>query len=49
MINKSGTDHLPTYIVSVSIKNVENVSAAGTNLKNAEEAAALKLLNILRN
>ena len=49
MINKSGTDHLPTYIVSVSIKNIDNVSAAGTNLKNAEEAAALKLLNILRN
>ena len=48
MINKSGTDHLPTYIVSVSIKNIDNVSAAGTNLKNAEEAAALKLLNILR-
>ena len=49
MINKSGTDHLPTYIVSVSIKNIDNVTAAGTNLKNAEEAAALKLLNILRN
>ena len=49
MINKSGTDHLPTYIVSVSIKNINNVTAAGTNLKNAEEAAALKLLNILRN
>ena len=49
MINKSGTDHLPTYIVSVSIKNIDNVSATGTNLKNAEEAAALKLLNILRN
>ena len=48
MISKSGTDHLPTYIVSVSIKNIDNVSAAGTNLKNAEEAAALKLLNILR-
>ena len=48
MINKSGADHLPTYIVSVSIKNINNVSAAGTNLKNAEEAAALKLLNILR-
>ena len=49
MINKSGTDHLPRYIVSVSIKNIDNVSAAGTNLKKAEEAAALKLLNILRN
>ena len=49
MINKSGTDHLPTYIVSVSIKNIDNVSAEGTNIKNAEEAAALKLLNILRN
>lgn len=49
MINKSGTDHLPTYTVSVSIKNIDNVSAAGKNLKNAEEAAALKLLNILRN
>lgn len=49
MINKSGTDHLPTYTVSVSIKNIDNVSAAGKNLKNAEEAAALKLLNILIN
>ena len=48
MINKSGTDHFPTYIVSVSIKNMNDVSATGTNIKNAEEAAALKLLNILR-
>ena len=48
MINKSGTDHLPTYIVSVSIQNIDSVSATGTNLKKAEESAALKLLNILK-
>ena len=47
ILNKFGNEHQPTYEVSVSIKN-HNVSATGTNLKKAEEAAATKLLSILK-
>ena len=47
LVNKSGTDHKPSFIVSVSVNNIEDVLAEGSNLKNAEEAAASKLLNIL--
>ena len=47
-LNKFGNEHQPTYEVSVSIKNHEVVSATGTNLKKAEEAAATKLLSILK-
>ena len=48
ILNKFGNEHQPTYEVSVSIKNHDVVSATGTNLKKAEEAAATKLLNILK-
>ena len=48
IINKSGMDHQPTFMVSVSIDNVNNVVSEGSSLKNAEEAAALKLLNVLK-
>ena len=48
ILNKSGNEHKPTYEVSVSIKNHNEVSATGTNLKKAEEAAATKLLSILK-
>ena len=48
ILNKSGNEHQPTYEVSVSIKNHEVVSATGTNLKKAEEAAATKLLSVLK-
>ena len=48
ILKKSGNDHQPVYEVSVYIKSHDLVSAIGTNLKNAEEAAAKKLLNILK-
>ena len=48
ILNKSGNEHEPIYEVSVYIKNNNIVSATGSNLKNAEEAAATKLLNILK-
>ena len=48
ILNKSGNEHKPTYEVSVSINNHDVVSATGTNLKKAEEAAATKLLSVLK-
>ena len=46
--NKFGNEHSPIFEVSVSIKDHDLVSATGSNLKNAEEAAAAKFLNILK-
>jgi ribonuclease III len=48
IINKTGTDHQPTFKVSVSINNVDEVTSEGSSLKHAEEMAALKLLNVLK-
>ena len=48
ILNKSGNEHQPIYEVSVCVKNHDVVSATGANLKKAEEAAATKLLNILK-
>ena len=48
ILNKSGNEHQPVYEVSVCVKNHDVVSATGANLKKAEEAAAIKLLNILK-
>ena len=48
ILNKFGNEHQPTYELSVSIKNHDMVSATGTNLKKAEEAAATKLLSVLK-
>jgi len=48
ILNKSGNEHQPIYEVSVYVKNHDLVSAKGANLKKAEEAAATKLLNILK-
>ena len=48
IINKTGTDHQPTFLVSVSVNNVNDVVSEGPSLKIAEEAAAFKLLNILK-
>ena len=48
IINKTGTDHQPTFLVSVSVNNVNNVVSEGPSLKIAEEAAAFKLINILK-
>jgi len=47
ILNKFGNEHEPTYEVSVSIDKHKKISATGTSLKNAEEAAARKLLSIL--
>ncbi len=49
ILNKSGNEHSPIYEVCVSIENNDTVSAIGSNLKIAEEAAAAKLLAILKN
>ena len=48
VLNKTGNEHQPIYEVSVYIENHDIVSATGSNLKNAEEAAATKLLNMLK-
>ena len=48
VLNKSGKEHQPVYEVSVQVKNHDIISATGTNLKKAEEAAAAKLLSILK-
>ena len=48
LLEKSGLEHKPLFTVSVGIKNFEEVNGSGTNLKNAEENAALKLLSVLR-
>ena len=48
ILNKSGSEHQPIYEVSVYIENHDAVSATGVNLKKAEEAAATKLLRILK-
>ncbi len=48
IINKFGNEHDPTFEVSVNIDNFDKVSAKGSSLKNAEEAAAIKLLDILK-
>ena len=47
LLNKSGLEHKPLFTVSVGIKNFQEVNGSGTNLKNAEEKAASKLLTIL--
>ena len=48
VIKKSGDDHNPTYTVSVNIKNFDTVLGSGSNLKIAEQDAALKLLDVLK-
>ena len=47
VINKSGDDHNPIYTVSVKIINFDRVLGSGSNLKSAEQDAALKLLDVL--
>ena len=48
VINKSGDDHNPIYTVSVKIINFDRVLGSGSNLKSAEQDAALKLLDVLK-
>ena len=48
ILNKFGNEHNPIFEVSVNIDNYDTVSAKGSSLKNAEEAAAIKLLDILK-
>ena len=48
LLDKSGLEHKPLFTVSVGIKNFQEVNGTGTNLKNAEEKAASKLLSILK-
>ena len=47
MVKKSGPDHMPVFTVSVNINENNTMSAKGSNLKNAEENAASKLLALL--
>ena len=48
ILNKFGNEHDPIFEVSVYIDSYDVVSATGSSLKNAEEAAAAKLLDILK-
>ena len=48
ILNKFGNEHDPIFEVSVYIDNYDIVSATGSSLKNAEQAAAIKLLDILK-
>ena len=48
MIDKTGTDHHPTFLVSVSVDKVNNAISEGSSLKKAQESAASKLLNVLK-
>jgi ribonuclease-3 len=47
MVDKSGPDHMPIFTVSVNINEKNTMLAKGSNLKNAEENAASKLLALL--
>ena len=47
MVEKSGPDHMPVFTVSVNINDKNTMLANGSNLKNAEENAASKLLALL--
>ena len=47
MVEKSGPDHMPVFTVSVNINEKNTILAKGSNLKNAEENAASKLLALL--
>ena len=47
MVEKSGPDHMPVFTVSVNINEKNAMLAKGSNLKNAEEIAASKLLAFL--
>ena len=48
MVEKSGPDHMPVFTVSVNINEKNTMLAKGSNLKNAEENAASKLLAFLK-
>ena len=47
MVEKTGPDHMPVFTVSVNINDKNTMLANGSNLKNAEENAASKLLALL--
>ena len=48
MIDKCGPDHMPVFTVSVNINEKNTMLAKGSNLRNAEENAASKLLAFLK-
>ena len=48
MVDKSGPDHMPIFTVSVNINEKNAMLAKGSNLRNAEENAASKLLAFLK-
>ena len=48
MVDKSGPDHMPVFTVSVNINEKNAMLAKGSNLRNAEENAASKLLAFLK-
>ena len=48
MVNRSGPDHMPVFTVSVNINENKTILAKGSNLRNAEENAASKLLAFLK-
>lgn len=48
IVERSGPDHAPVFVVSVSVDGLETVSGQGANKREAEKAAAEILLNILK-
>ena len=48
MVDKSGPDHSPVFTVSVNVNECNDILAKGSNLRNAEENAASKLLIFLK-
>ena len=48
MVDESGPDHMPIFTVSVNINEKNAMLAKGSNLRNAEENAASKLLAFLK-
>ena len=48
MVDKSGPDHMPIFTLSVNINEKNTILAQGSNLRNAEENAASKLLALLK-
>ena len=48
MISSSGPKHNPKFCMGVKIDNTKFIKAFGGSKKNAEQAAAKKLLNIVK-
>jgi len=48
LISNTGPRHKPNFKISVKIKDSKTVIADGSSKKNAEQAAAMKLLETIK-